>query len=77
MDASDTGAGAVLLQKGPDDVLHPVCFSSTKFKKCQKHYSVIEKETLSLLIALEKFNVYLTDTKFPITVYSDHNPVTF
>ena len=59
MDASDHATGAVLLQEGSDDILHPVCYLSTKFKTHQRNYSTIEKEALALLIAMEKFEVYL------------------
>jgi len=30
VDASDAGIGAVLLQPGPGEVLHPVCYLSFK-----------------------------------------------
>ena len=76
VDASDVAAGAVLLQEDGDCVLHPVCYMSTKFKPHQRNYSTIEKEALSLLFALEKFDVYLGSGS-KITVYSDHNPLVF
>lgn len=43
IDASDAGAGAVLLQDGHDGVEHPVCYFSKKFQKHQKSYSTIQK----------------------------------
>ena len=75
IDASDTGAGSVLMQCY--DILHPVSYFSRKFTKYQRNYSVIEKETLSLILSLEFFNVYLESSKYPILVYTDHNPLTF
>ena len=54
-----------------------MCYQSTKFKKHQKNYSTIEKETLSLLNALDKFDVYLSNVAYPVIVYSDHNPLKF
>ncbi|KAJ8034103.1 hypothetical protein HOLleu_24533 [Holothuria leucospilota] len=48
-----------------------------KFDKHQKNYSTIEKETLALILGLQHFDVYLGTTSFPITVYTDHNPLTF
>ena len=76
IDASDIGAGAVVIQElaGVD---HPVCYFSRKFNKHQKNYSTIEKETLALLLALQHFDVYLGTTYFPVLVYTDHNPLTF
>ncbi|XP_063586253.1 uncharacterized protein LOC134763615 [Penaeus indicus] len=77
VDASDVAAGSVLLQAGKDGVLHPVCYSSAKFKPHQTHYSTVEKEAAALLMALEKFEVYLSCTPYEIEVFSDHNPLQF
>ena len=53
VDACDSGAGGVLFQRfAIDDLLHPVCYTSSKFKKHQMTYSTIEKELLSLILAL-------------------------
>lgn len=75
VDASRVGAGAVLMQ--PDDlgVDRPVCFFSRKFNKHQMNYSVIEKETLALVLALQHFHVYVSSG--PVVVFTDHNPLTF
>lgn len=77
IDASDVGVGAVLLQYSDEDVLHPVCYASTKFKPHQKNYSTIEKECYAMLYAIEKFNVYVNGSGFPIDIYTDHNPLKF
>ncbi|KAK4327492.1 hypothetical protein Pmani_002048 [Petrolisthes manimaculis] len=78
VDASDAGAGAVLLQEadGEEKILHPVCYMSHKFKPHQRSYSTVEKELLALILALEKWDVYLGQAK-PILVYSDHSPLQF
>jgi hypothetical protein len=75
-DASDVGAGAVLQQKGDDGILYPVCYYSRKFNIHQQRYSTIEKEALALVLAVTHFEVYLCTTR-TITVYTDHNPLTF
>ena len=75
-DASDVGAGAVLMQKD-DGVDRPVSFFSKKFSRSQRNYSTIEKEALSMIMALEHFSVYVSGTHFPLKVYTDHNPLTF
>jgi hypothetical protein len=77
VDASDVGAGAVLVQEGKLDVDHPVCYYSKKFNKHQKNYSTVEKEALALLLALQHFEVYVSAAQRPIVVYTDHNPLTF
>ena len=77
IDSSDVGTGSVLLQEASDGLDHPVSYFSKKFLKYQKNYSVVEKETLGLVLALEHFDVYLGSTPFKIKVYTDHNPLTF
>ena len=68
---------SVLVQEASDGLDHPVSYFSKKFLKYQKNYSVVEKETLGLVLALEHFDVYLGSTPFKIKVYTDHNPLTF
>lgn len=77
VDASATGAGAVLLQDGDGDMCHPVCYFSVKLKKHQLNYSTIEKETLAMLLALQHVKVYVGSSSSPVTVYRDHNPLVF
>lgn len=77
VDASQIGAGAVLLQENCDNVDCPVSFFSRKFNKFQLNYSVIEKEALGLIWALQHFEVYLGSGLTPLTVFTDHNPLVF
>ena len=77
IDSSDVGTGSVLVQEASDGLDHPVSYFSKKFLKYQKNYSVVEKETLGLVLALEHFEVYLGSMPFKIKVYTDHNPLTF
>ena len=77
VDASDLGVGAVLTQEDCDGVDHPVAYYSKKLNKHQKKYSVIEKEGLALILALQHFEVYLTSNVGPIVVHTDHNPIKF
>ncbi|XP_073804400.1 uncharacterized protein [Danio rerio] len=77
VDASATGAGAVLIQESEMGIDHPVCYFSKKFTACQRRYSTIEKEALALLLALQHFEIYLGGSSFPIRVYTDHNPLVF
>ncbi len=37
----------------------------------------MEKETLTLILALQHFEVYVTSGQFPVEVFTDHNPLTF
>ena len=77
VDASDIGAGSVLIQEDNNGVDHPVCYFSRKFNHYQKNYSTIEKECLALVLSIQHFEVYLNSSVKPIVVFSDHNPLTF
>ena len=74
IDISGVGAGAVLMQSDFEEIEHPVCYFSRKFNPSQRNYSIIEKEALALVLALQNFDVYLNAIKYPIVVYTDHNP---
>ena len=75
VDASDGAAGSVLLQMH-QNVLHPVAYFSRKFNGAQRNYSTIEKELLSLVLALEHFEIYVSSGR-PIQIFTDHNPLIF
>ena len=51
--------------------------TSKKFNRHQSNYSTIEKECLSLILALQHFEVYLASLVAPIAIFSDQNPLTF
>lgn len=77
VDASGVGAGAALLQADDLGIEHPVGYFSRKFTPCQTRYSVIEQETLALILALRHFEVYVGSVPGPLVVYTDHNPLTY
>lgn len=77
VDASDVAAGAVLMQEDTQGIDHPVCYFSKKFNQHQQNYSTIEKETLSLVLALNHFDVYLSCVQEPTIVFTDHSPLVF
>lgn len=66
---STSGADAVLLD-------HPICHFSKKFNRHQVQYNTKEKEALSLLLALQHFEV-LVSSLSPVVVYTDYNPLVF
>ena len=73
-DASDTGLGAMLLQKY-DDVYFPVAFASKRLSTAQMAYAVVERECLAIVWALEHFSVYLYGRDF--VIQTDHQPLAF
>lgn len=69
-DASDSGIGAVLYQKTSSGDENPIAFYSQKLNKCQKNYSVTEKECLAAVMAVKRFRPYVEMMQF--TIITDH-----
>ncbi|XP_065073526.1 uncharacterized protein K02A2.6-like [Ochlerotatus camptorhynchus] len=67
-DSSSVGLGAVLLQEG-----HPVVYASKTLSSTERKYAQIEKETLAILFACRKFEMYIIGK--PVTVQTDHQPL--
>ncbi|KII72602.1 Transposon Tf2-9 polyprotein [Thelohanellus kitauei] len=72
-DASNKGVGAVLMQPGADNRDYPVVCASRTLNSSERNYSVTEKEALSIIFAIKKFNQYLYGRSFKI--FSDHKPL--
>ena len=68
-DASDVGLGAVVMQRY-DGLLFPVCYASRMRLPRKRHYSVVERECLALVWAIQKFHVLLYGKTF--TLQTDH-----
>ena len=73
-DASETGIGAVLLQDYEGHKF-PVYYASKKLLVREKSYSVIEKECLAVIWAVQKFQSYLYGK--PFTLETDHEPLVY
>ena len=67
-DASERGLGAALLQRG-----RPVAFANRAMTETVSRYAEIEKELLSVVFSLDKFEQYAYGR--PVTVESDHKPL--
>ncbi|XP_070040369.1 uncharacterized protein [Nicotiana tomentosiformis] len=68
-EASDVAVGAVLGQR-INKIFHPVYYASKTMNKAQVNYTVIDKELLAIVFAMEKFRPYLMGTK--VIVLTDH-----
>jgi hypothetical protein len=73
-DASDVGAGGVLLQIF-NEVKCPIAFFSKKFSPVQRNYSVTEKECLAIIWTIQKFEIFLYGREFILE--TDHQALTF
>lgn len=58
-DASDKGIGAILMQNG-----HPIAFLSRALGPRHQGLSTYEKESLAIMLAVEKWRPYLQHDEF-------------
>ncbi|UYV63777.1 K02A2.6-like [Cordylochernes scorpioides] len=72
-DSSSYGLGAVLSQIDVDGNERPIYFISRTLSQAEKKYSQIDKECLSIIWALKKFNNYLFGRKFELI--TDNKPL--
>ena len=73
-DASNKALGAVLLQEHEGSLL-PCFYASRRLLDREMNYAIIEKETLGIVFALNKFSKYLLMR--PSYIQTDHEPLSF
>ena len=73
VDASDTGAGAVL-QQFVSDCWRPLGFFSRRFKPVQTRYSTFDRELLGVYLAVRHFRHALEGRE--VIILTDHKPLT-
>lgn len=72
-DASGYGLGCVLSRVEDDNSERPIAYASRTLSKSEQMYSQIDKEALSLVFGVQKFNQYLWGRHF--TLCTDHKPL--
>ena len=68
-DSSQSGLGACLMQEGA-----PIAYASRSLTETEQQYAQIEKETLAIVFAMEKFHMYVYGHDH-VTVETDHKPL--
>ena len=73
-DASDTGMGASLEQRGPDS-WKPLAFFSRKFTSAQQNYSAYDRELTAVFESIRYFRHFLEGQNFKVV--TDHKPLVY
>ena len=63
---------ALVLQKKTQFILHPVTFMSEKMSPAECNYGIGDKELLAIVVALEKWHIYLHQLPHTFTIMTDH-----
>ena len=78
VDASDTGAGAVLSQRDPStQKLHPCAFFSHRFSPAEGNYDVGNRELLAVVWALQEWRHWLEGSRVPFLIWTDHKNLAY
>ena len=73
-DSSGHGLGAVIAHRLPDNSLHPVQYASRLLSKSEENYSTTDKESLAVIWAVTKFQMYLGKH---FKIYTDHKALSW
>lgn len=78
VDASDTGVGAVLSQRTPEDQqLHPCAFFSCRLSPAKRNYDIGNRELLAVVRSLQKWRHWLEGVEQSFIIWTDHKNLSY
>ena len=75
--ASGVATGAVLCQKGSDNLWHPCAYLSKSFMPAEQNYQIYKHKLLSIIRAFEAWRHFLQGSPHPIEILTDHKNLTY
>ncbi|TPX08981.1 uncharacterized protein E0L32_009560 [Thyridium curvatum] len=75
-DASEFALGGQLGQRDEEGRVHPVAFYLKKLNGPELNDQIHDKELMAIIEAFREWKHYLTGTKHPVKVYTDHKNLT-
>ena len=77
VDASLIGLGAVLFQPKSKNKMQIISYNSRILTTQEQKLSTYDREFCSITFALSQYEFIIIGSKFPITIFTDHNPILF
>jgi RNase H-like domain found in reverse transcriptase/Reverse transcriptase (RNA-dependent DNA polymerase)/Integrase zinc binding domain len=72
VDASQFATGAILFQRTPDGLPHPISYYSHALTPAERGYDVHDRELLAVMLGLRRWHHILLGARYPVKVYTDH-----
>ena len=77
VDASLIGLGVVLFQPNSKNKMQIISYNSRILTTQEQKLSTYDRELCAITFALSQYEFIIIGSKFPITVFTDHNPILF
>ena len=77
VDASQLGLAAKLFQANTDNKMQVMTYNSRILTTQEQKLSTYDSALCAIVFVVSKYAFLILDSKFPITVFSDHTPILF
>ena len=77
VDASLIGLGAVLFQPNSKTKMQIISYNSRILTTQEQKLSTYDRELCAITFALSQYEFIIIGSQFPITIFTDHNPILF